>query len=481
MFAPANSRGTDAIATATEIEVMRSQVVRDAVREELGYVPAVGISQKGQTTVVSISSESEDPVAAAAAANAYAKAYISTRRQQLIDDMAVASDEMGRQIAAIDEQLANLGDEQPGEPSSISEERHSLEVQRSGYDAQRSQLQLASNLTQTGGAQLVSEAGVPTSPVRPTPSRNIAIGVIMGFLLGVGAAFLRDYLDDSVKTKEELEQATGLTALGLIPFLPSWRDKREAALISMSDPSSPPAEAYRTLRTSIQFMSIERPIQLLQVTSPLASEGKTTTIANLAVAMARSGQRVSIVCCDLRRPRLHEFVGLQNEVGFTSVLLGHVSLDEALQVSPDLPGVTVLSSGPTPPNPSELLGSDRAAQVFADLRDISDIVLVDTPPVLPVTDALIVAGVVDATLLIASASRTSRRDVQRATELLEQLGAPLIGCVLNGVQTGSGRGYGYGYGYGYTYTASRRSRGRLGRPQNKDSQRDAQAVSAARQ
>jgi non-specific protein-tyrosine kinase len=218
-------------------------------------------------------------------------------------------------------------------------------------------------------------------------------------------------------------------------------------VISLVEPTSSAAEAYRALRTSIQFLGLERPVRKLQVTSPSAEEGKTTTVANLGVALAAAGQRVVIVCCDLRRPRIHEFFGLSNEVGLTSVLLGRTSAEEACQRVPQLERLSLLASGPLPANPSEILLSSQTAGLLETIQSNADVVLLDCPPVLPITDAAALSPHVDATLVVASADNTSGRVVARALEVLEQVGAPIVGTVLNGVAVDDVYGYAYKYRY----------------------------------
>jgi capsular exopolysaccharide synthesis family protein len=229
-----------------------------------------------------------------------------------------------------------------------------------------------------------------------------------------------------------------------------WRDRDAPHVVTREAPSSPAAEAYRSLRTSIQFLGVDRTLKSIQVTSSSTDDGKTTTLANLAVAFARLGSKVTIVCCDLRQPRIHEFFGLSNEVGFTSVLLGLNSVSDALQSVPLEANLTVLSAGPPPPNPSELLASARARAVIAALEEMSDVVLIDSPPVLAVTDGLIVSGMADATLLVASAKSSSRRALRRSVQVLRQVDASLVGTVLNNSDSAESHGGGYGYGYGYT-------------------------------
>lgn len=427
----------------TEIQVMKSRSITQAVEAVLGAKPDVNIRARGETQVVAISAESTDPAEAARIANTYAGVYITERRQSLIADLLDASNQIQAKITEIDDRLGEL-DDQDG--ASAAGERQSLLTLRATYGQQLSQLQLAGNLTESGGAQLVSEAEVPEAPVRPTPKRDGALALVVGLMLGVGIAFLRDYLDDSLRTKDDLEKATGLTVLASIPEVATWKKGDRPKVVSLDEPTSQAAEAYRSLRTSIQFLSLDRPMELVQVTSAGPGDGKSTTVANLAVALARAGQRVIVIDCDLRRPRIHQFFGLPNAVGLTSALVGEVSLADAVQQVPGENRITLLASGPLPPNPSELLSSRRAASLFQNVREVADVVLVDSPPVLPVTDAVVLASHMDAVLLVGTASGATKRAAHRAAESLRLVGAPAVGAVLNGASVEEGYGYGYGYG-----------------------------------
>jgi non-specific protein-tyrosine kinase len=192
---------------------------------------------------------------------------------------------------------------------------------------------------------------------------------------------------------------------------------------------------------------MDRPTRLVQFTSPTAADGKTTTLANTAVTLSQAGLRVIVVCCDLRRPRVHEFFGLKNEVGFTSVLLGDTLLVDALQEVPGCPGLHLLASGPKPPNPSELLGNPKTRGLLESLAEISDIVLIDSPPLLPVTDPSVLAGIVDAVVLVVSMGTSTQSGVKAALETLARVNAPLAGVILNKVpQTDSYAYYRYSYG-----------------------------------
>jgi succinoglycan biosynthesis transport protein ExoP len=429
-----------------EIRILTSQPVRAEVRAKLGSAPKVSAAPIGQTDLIRVTARNSDPARAAQLANAYATAYIDYRRKQAVDDVLAATQQIQGKIGDLQRQI---------DSTPAGSQRDSLVQAQSAFKQKLDQLQVDGALKR-GGAQLVTPAVTPTSPVAPQPVRSGLLALVLGLVLGLGLAFLREFLDDSVKTKDDLERlAPGTPVLGLIPVVAAWRGKEQAYLVSLAEPTSPAAEAYRTLRTSIQFLSLEQPMRTLQLTSANPREGKTTTLANLGVALARSGQSVVIVCCDLRRPRIHEFFGLSNEIGFTSVLLGKVPLAGAVQEVPDQPRLAVLASGPLPPNPSELLSSKRTVEVLGSLQAEYDIVLLDAPPILPVTDALVLSGRVDATLLVAVAGATTRKEASRAVELLRQVDAPLVGAVLNGVDTEGSYGYAYQY-YRYEKPVGRR-------------------------
>lgn len=449
-------RSTDPVRNVqTEVRVLESRPVREAVRQKLGTARDVAVTPFGQTDVIQVSARSTDPQQAATITNTYAIAYIDFRRKQAVDDVVAAGKELQSQVAELQRQMDALSPQ-------ATAQRNVLFEQQVLFKQKQDQLRVDSAL-KSGGAQLVTEATPPPDPVKPAPLRSAALALVLGLFLGVGSAFVIEYLDDSIKTKEELERAAqGLPTLGLIPSVPGWRERKRPLVVSLSDHKSPAAEAYRSLRTSIQFMGLDRPLGTIQVTSPSAGEGKTTTLANLGVALAQAGQRVVIVSCDLRRPRLHEFFGLPNDVGFTSILLGDVPLSRAVQAVEGTEGLRVVSSGPVPPNPSELLASRRAEEALEAILADSDVVLLDSTPILPVTDAAVLASWVDGTLLVATAGETTRREFHRAHEVLRQVDARVLGTVLNGVAGDAAYGYTYGYRYAYAY-GEHQPNGRRGR------------------
>ena len=454
LFDTGSGGGGDPSFVTTEIEVLQSEPVRAAVRQKLGVAPKVTGSQVGTTRVIEVRAASTRPRQAATVTNAYARAYVEFRGTQAVNELLEAGRAIQAKIAElqkpIDDLEAEISNAPPAIRAAVNESarprRDSLLQQQALFKQKLDQLQVEAAFKKNGGALLVSLATVPSSPVRPRPLRNGLLAFGLGPIFGTALAFVLHHLDDSLKTKEDLERsAPDVSVVGMIPAVSGWKNSGETRVVSLEEPSSPAAEAYRALRTSIQFLAFYRSLSLLQVTSPSASECKTTTVANLAVALARSGQSVIVVSCDLRRPRLHEFFALPNRVGFTSVLLGQALLDRALQDAPGQERLRLLASGPLPPNPSELLASNRTAEVLADLQTRADMVILDCPPMLPVTDSAVLSASVDGTLLVATAGLTSVKEVARAVELLRQVDAPLVGTVLNGVSADGSYGYAYQY------------------------------------
>lgn len=487
LFDPTSGRVVSPTRTIdTEIQVMKSAPVRQRVAEQLGRVPDVSVSSVGDADVMAVRARHTDPASAAAIANAFAESYIDYKRQRTIDDLLAATSQIQTKITEIQADIDALNDqvtraapsERASVETSVAPRRNSFLNQQAAFRQTLDQLQVNAALS-SGGAQIVTPAEVPSSPVEPRPMRTMVVAMIIGLMFGVAIALLTDYLDDSVREKRDLEVASGgLTVVGLIPAFTD-RKSREGPLVA--DFATPPTEAYRTLRTSIQFMCLDQPRRILQVTSSSAAEGKTTTLANLGIALANAGSRVALVDFDLRRPRLHEVFRLDNEIGFTTLLLGRNNLDQALRTVPEVRGhLRVLSSGPIPPNPSELLFSPRMAKVLEAVAEQVDIVLVDSPPVLPVTDAQIVSRNVDGLLFVAAAGTTTKRGLARAVELLRQVDAPLIGTVLNRAEPNDSYGYGYGYGGYGTYGTNTTSATGAATSAAEASERGLHAVAQAR-
>ena len=402
-------------------------------------------SEVAQTNVIALTAISATPARAALVANAYARAFVTQTRSAAIANLSAAQSQLQQQISGLNKQIRAL----QGRPTATAQVA-ALVNQQAVLKEEMAQLQV-NGAVATSGVEFVTPAQAPASPSSPKPVQNALLGAAAGLMLGLGAAFLRDNLDDALASKESAERLSGAPVLAMVPMVSSWKKRDQAIVASSAEPTSPAAEAYRSLRTSLQFARQAHELRTVLVTSPAAAEGKTSTLANLGAVFAQAGERVALVSCDLRRPRLGQFFALQEHSGLTTVLLGQQTLEQALQPVRGYDCLWVLGAGPVPPNPAELLSGPKAAAVFATLREDFDLVLVDSPPVLPVTDAMVLSKYADGTLLVAAAGQTRRTEVQRTAERFAQAKAPLVGVVLNEVskQNGYGGGYSYGYGYGY--------------------------------
>jgi receptor protein-tyrosine kinase len=297
----------------------------------------------------------------------------------------------------------------------------------------------------TPDARVVVEqrASIADHPVTPDTTRNIGMGIILGLVLGIGLAVLRDMLDNTIKDRRTLEAITNTGVVGNIPL---DKERRKKPAISFDGDRSAISEAFRKLRTNLQFLAVDNPPRSIVITSSMPAEGKSTTAINIALALAEAEHNVVIVDGDLRRPSLHNYLDLVGTVGFSTVLSGGASLAEALQKT-RFPGLTALTSGAIPPNPSELLGSQAAKKLLAELRAEFDYVIVDSTPLLAVTDAAILAAGADGVLMMARYGKTKREELAHAVGSLDGVGAPMLGTVLTMLPTRGGSSYSYGYSY----------------------------------
>jgi len=435
----------------TDIELVQSSAVYFHVVKMLGRtVPAPTVSEVGSTDTATIVVDSSNARLAADAANAYAKAYVTVSESQYIAAQDAVENQIQTQIDSVDAQITSTQSQLAGATGStqtnLSTQLGNLEGDLESLRAQDTQIQVEVSQSPSGG-RVITEATVEKSPISPKPLEESIIFGLVGLALGIAISLFREVVDDRIRDRESLLTVVGtLPTLGSIPKVSGWRNKQSAYLVTAEEPRSIYAEAYRSLRTSIRFLGLDRPVGTLQITSPVATEGKTTTAANLAVAMAQTGQRVVLVSCDLRRPRLHAFFGIDNEVGFTSILVGTATLEDALVPVPGFRSFHVLPSGPIPPNPSELLGLPRSREIFEQLSELSDIVIIDSAPTMPVTDSAVLAAQVDAVVLVVTENATRRRDVRHSLETLAHVDARVVGVVYNGVSREGSYGY-YRYGH----------------------------------
>ncbi|MDT5269252.1 MAG: polysaccharide biosynthesis transport protein [Acidobacteriota bacterium] len=336
---------------------------------------------------------------------------------------------------------------------SIETDRQNLNL----YQQRLNEIKVTKGDSTAGNVSMVEEARVPHEPIGPPRARNIIIALLLSLGAGVGLAFLLDYLDDSLKSIEDVDRHLHVPTLALIPapreprrFLGRGAAEREpgtpTALALISDVRSPVAEAYRHLRTSLLLSSAGQPPKTVLVTSSQPSEGKTTTVVNLATMLAQTGADVLILDCDLRRPRVHAHFGMANLHGVTNYLSGDMNVSELVQTYDKLPNLKVISSGPVPPNAAELLGSDEMRKLLYVLSENFTHIVIDSPPAISFTDASILSTMVDGVMLVVHGGRSSRSVVRRAKQQLQDVGAHLFGIVLNNVKL-EGTDYYYYSGY----------------------------------
>jgi succinoglycan biosynthesis transport protein ExoP len=441
----------------TYAEMLTEQPVLEAVVAQPGFdmdwqklAGRVDVELVQDTQLIRLSVEDTDNARAAQAANAIADAFIAQNKalqqERYAESLNSVRQQMDELSVLIEETQAAIDALDVPETTQEQSELSRLETILAGYRTSyvgllQSYEQMRLTAAQTAdNVSVFRPAQAPDldDPVRPRLPLNTALAGAVGGMLAVGVAFLVEYLDDTIKSPEDVNRALGLDTLGIIgKFTKGAED-----LVAVTKPLSPVSEAFRVLRTNIRFSSVDRPIRTLLVTSAGPTEGKSTTAANLAAVMAQAGLKAIVVDADLRRPRLHRVFGIHPRGGLTGSLL-EGSMDGRLQPS-QVEGLAVLPAGERPPNPSELLGSRRLRELLGLLTQHVDMVVIDSPPVLPVTDAAVLAQSVDGVLLVVDAGETRRGIAQHAVESLRQVGANVIGVVLNRVPTGKG-GYYYYY------------------------------------
>jgi capsular exopolysaccharide synthesis family protein len=311
--------------------------------------------------------------------------------------------------------------------------------------------------------KILDQAVTPRNPIQPNEYMNIAIAGVLGLMLGLGLAFLLEFLDKTIKTPEDVKRHIGLSIIGAIPYNEK-AEKRK--VITFEDPKSPVSEAYRTLRTNLRFASLDKDIKTLVVTSTIAGEGKSMTTANLATALAQAGSKVLLIDTDFRKPTLHKIAKKPNEDGLADVLINKTDYRKSVK-NARAENLDLLFSGLIPPNPSELLSSKSMLEFINEAKKDYDYLIFDTPPVALVTDAAILSNEVDATILITSVGMVDYDVAQRAVELLENANANIIGSVLNKIPIGKG-GYSYYKYYSSYYGEYEKTGSRRKKKKNKE-------------
>ncbi len=447
----------------TQIQLMTSSSVEDKVDEQLGEdvakVTSVTFAGVGLTDLIQITVVSPSPDVAADAANAYADVYVAQRKEQVrssfvarADELLVKASELDAQVREIDVQLAS-GRVTGLDADTLRSQRAALVAQQSDLRSLSTQFEVEA-ASRSGNVEVAGQAVPPSAPFEPTPFRDATLAGILALVFAAGVALLIDRLDNKIHTTDDVEAlANGIPVIGTIPTNKEAEKSRNRELVTLD---STDAEAYRALRTNLRFSALGQKRNRVLVTSAVPGEGKTTIVGNLAVVLAQSGLKVVIVSADLRKPQVEEVFGLKTPpAGLTSVLLGDATLSEVMVQIPlqATDRAYLVPSGQSPQNPAELLGSERMSTVLDRIESAgADFILLDTPPVLPVADALAMAHMVEGVIVVAKAGTTTRPQLTEVLDRLAQVNSPVIGIVLNEVS--ESRRYGpyrgrYGrYGYG---------------------------------
>lgn len=424
-------------------------------------VGLVDVSLVRDTELIVVKVEHENPALAAQLANTIPEVF--ARQNEALQTTRYASTKVSleQELAALNEQIqhsqANII--AIGTPNTINEQAELARLQNEVIQLRQSYTSLLQSYENVRLAEaqstntiiVVEPARVPQSPIRPRTTQNTLIAAVIGMMAAVGIAFLVEYLDDSIRSPEQVGELIGAPVMGAVAKMntnTSLGNKR--ALIAAQEPRSPIVEAFRTLRTNIQFAGVDRPVRTLLVTSAAPMEGKSTVSANLAVVMAQAGLRVVLMDCDLRRPSMHTIFNQPNRSGLTDMMLqASTQWDAAVQTTP-ITNLFILPSGSLPPNPSELLGSDRFRQFIERMSNTYDMVIIDSPPLLPVTDSAILSRAVDGVMLVVDTGATRAGALVQSKEQIERVGGHLLGVVMNKLSPGrSGSHYYYYYQYAY--------------------------------
>jgi len=452
---------------ATYAQLLSKDTVLDGVIANLGLNMtsrqlrgAVKVTSVRSTDLIEISVEGTDPAVAQAIANEIPKAFAAqdqalreSQYSQLKSSLTSEMDQLETKITQLQQVIAEKKAAGAQENSAdllilesdLAQARSNHATLLQNYGA----VQLAE--TQSGGSVVVVDpAKVPEKPIRPRTKLNVLLAAIVGAMLATGVVFLVEYLDDTLKTADDVQNTLGVTTLALVARTPNGKGDTapQDRLVATASSKSPFAEPYRVLRTNIRFSGVDKPVQTLMVTSSSPNEGKSTTVANLAIVMAQAGKKVIIIETDLRRPVLHDVFGVPNDQGVTNALVQTEATLDGLVQPTTYENLRVITSGPLPPNPSELLDSQRMRQFVNTLKEEADILLFDSPPVMVAADASILADLVDGTLVVINSGSTRREVAQQAIQTLIRGRARILGAVLNNVARTKGNYY-YYYHSGY--------------------------------
>lgn len=452
----------------TYAELLTKRPLLETVAGKLGLpvesLGGVNVQPVRDTQLIEVRVTDTDPERAARMANILVATFAEQTQQLETARYAESKTTLQEQMSVLEQQIQQTEDSIAalGTTADDAAKRDRLDIVlaqlRQSY-ANLLQSYEQVRLAEAGSASgiaIVEPAVAPSAPISPRVLRNTTLAVIIGLMLAAGLVFLKEILDDSVRDPNLLVEQLGLPILGAIARAPESDNGKP---IVVAQPRSPVAEAYRALRTNIDFASVDRPLRSLLVTSSAPAEGKTVVSLNLGAIMAQAGREVAVVDADLRRPMLHRRLELSNRDGLSELFVKpQVHLNGSLRKT-SVEGVSVVTAGSIPPNPAELLGSEKMAAILQQVTERADLVVLDTPPVNAVTDAVVLAPRVDGVILVVRVGKTKLGAAKQAAEQLQRAGARILGIVLNDVPTGRSR-YGYAYHgyYRYQYDAHGKTR-----------------------
>jgi len=381
-------------------------------------------------------------------ANTLADVYLEKTKSSSVDELAKASENVHLKLKNTEDEIIALAKETAKYQQVVPDDlKAKLDMAARLYAMlaeKDEQLNIYKEL-KTSDAQLVAPAVAPEFPISPKPARNAALGLMAGLVVGVFLALGLEELDDKLKTVEDVESSFSLPVIGKIPFVPELAKSTNAVVVRGGD-TSPAAEAFRTVRTNLEYFSAGKPINALMITSANPREGKSLFAVNLAAAFAQTGMKVLLVSCDLRLPGVHEHLGVGNEQGLSAYLGGHTGeINEIIKQTP-IKGLSVIASGPKPPNPAELLGSEKMIQLVKALREHADLLIFDTPPLLSVADANVVSRYSDGVAIVCDYTQTTIEDAKQLVAALGHTDVRQLGVIMNKIpiaETGAYSQYNY--------------------------------------
>jgi capsular exopolysaccharide synthesis family protein len=435
----------------TYAEIARSRTILERVRAEVGidetveeFEQRITVATSNEQPFVDIFARAETGPLAKQIADSVATQLLAIAATVGTDDEAVRSF-VEEDMAAIQTQINQLRAEiavlVADTTRTVAQQTRleTLEDRLVDLRGTYADLLLTPTRSESNRLTVIDPANVPLEPASPRPLFNTVVAVLLGLLAVIAVAFLWEKLDDRVKTQEDVERVTGLATIGQIARMPGEGDRKPFyRLATLLYPRSPAAEAFRALRTNLEFASVDKLFRTIVITSSVPREGKTVIASNLAVAFAQSGRKVILVDADLRRPNIHEMFGLRNDRGLTDMVRSEEIRFEQVANQTEVPGLLIVTSGTPPANPAELLGSQRMQRVLERLQESAEIIVIDTAPVGAVTDAAVLAAEADATVFVIQGRRTSERVAIRGREALEKVHAHVIGAVLNDLPVRSG-------------------------------------------